>query len=125
MMTIASLIEPPAQGHVMHLHVALGVGTLQLYTVGNAQDGWQYVAAGEPFSVSVRKSLVSVVLGSRSGAGSVGLIVSLLPTDSPPTPPPTPTLMLFLSPCRHYTNPTPKEAFARLCHAFELRNQTV
>ncbi|CAM9134053.1 unnamed protein product [Ectocarpus sp. 12 AP-2014] len=38
------------QGHVMHLHVALGVGTLQLYTVGSAEGGWQYVAAGEPFS---------------------------------------------------------------------------
>lgn len=36
----------------MHLHVALGVGTLQLYTVGSAEGGWQYVAAGEPFSVS-------------------------------------------------------------------------
>lgn len=35
----------------MHLHVALGVGTLELYTVGSAEGGWQYVAAGEPFSV--------------------------------------------------------------------------
>lgn len=35
----------------MHLHVALGVGTLQLFTVGSAEGGWQYVAAGEPFSV--------------------------------------------------------------------------
>ena len=35
----------------MHLHVALGVGTLQLYTLGSAEGGWQYVAAGEPFSV--------------------------------------------------------------------------
>eukprot|EP00752_Nemacystus_decipiens_P004955 g4508.t1 len=38
------------EGHVMHLHVALGVGTLQLYTVGSTAGGWQYVAAGEPFS---------------------------------------------------------------------------
>lgn len=45
-------IESPVQGHEMNLHVALGVGTLQLYTVGNAEGGWQYVAAGEPFSVS-------------------------------------------------------------------------
>lgn len=37
----------------MHLHVAVGVGTLELYTVGSAQGGWQYVAAGEPFSASV------------------------------------------------------------------------
>lgn len=46
------IVQPPLQGHVMHLHVGLGVGTLQLYTVGNAEGGWQYVAAGEPFSVS-------------------------------------------------------------------------
>lgn len=38
---------------MVHLHVALGVGTLELYTVGSAKGGWQYVAAGEPFSASV------------------------------------------------------------------------
>lgn len=35
----------------MRLHVALGVGTLELYTVGGSNEGWQYVAAGAPFSV--------------------------------------------------------------------------
>lgn len=48
------VIKPSLQGHVMHLHVALGVGTLQLYTVGSAEGGWQYVAAGEPFSVRAK-----------------------------------------------------------------------
>lgn len=48
------------QGHVMHLHAALGVGTLELYTVGEAKEGWQYVAAGEPFSVSTESYGFSV-----------------------------------------------------------------
>lgn len=46
----------------MHLHVALGVGTLQLYTVGSAEGGWQYVAAGEPFSVSDKHERFGVQL---------------------------------------------------------------
>ncbi|CAM9471421.1 unnamed protein product, partial [Sphacelaria rigidula] len=37
-------------GHVLHLHIALGVGNLELYTVGGPYEGWQYVAAGAPFS---------------------------------------------------------------------------
>lgn len=59
-------IESPVQGHMMNLHVALGVGTLQLYTVGNAEGGWQYVAAGEPFSVSAK--LGSSAHSSHAGA---------------------------------------------------------
>ncbi len=52
----------------MHLHVALGVGTLQLYTVGSAEGGWQYVAAGEPFSVSAT-TLVSAIFGQDDFLG--------------------------------------------------------
>ncbi|CAM9281080.1 unnamed protein product, partial [Chrysoparadoxa australica] len=38
------------QGQQMHLHVALGNGPVDLYIVGSKAGGWQYVAAGDPFT---------------------------------------------------------------------------
>lgn len=72
----------------MHLHVALGVGTLQLYTVGSAEGGWQYVAAGEPFSVSMKRSnsQPSVLSGETVRIVS-GQPLSQICRLSQPTPP--------------------------------------
>ena len=34
----------------LQLHIAIGVGKVFMYHVGGADNQWQYVVAGEPFS---------------------------------------------------------------------------
>ncbi|KAG5179673.1 hypothetical protein JKP88DRAFT_326367 [Tribonema minus] len=38
------------QGLELHLRAALGVGPVDLYTLGDRQYGWHYTAVGEPFN---------------------------------------------------------------------------
>ncbi|KAG5177680.1 hypothetical protein JKP88DRAFT_331957 [Tribonema minus] len=50
------------QGLSLHLHVAVGVGPVDLYVVGDRRVGWHYVAAGEPF-----KSLDTALDDGKAG----------------------------------------------------------
>ena len=50
MLAMRRLNGKKISGCTLNLHVALGVGDVDMYILGDRRDGWQYCASGEPFS---------------------------------------------------------------------------